>query len=176
MSLTPVLPQNQRRAQTALSYLSAARQANPDPETAGVYLTALSDVDPALLERACRELANEPRGEYGTALPDVGTIRRRCEALAVADQDRAERAKLLPMPASRRNEPTYHCLQCFDEPNGWLVRVCPGDDVGTVDEYHCGRVHTHARHTFAMRCECLPTNPVIRWKKDRMRSGRTAVS
>lgn len=71
-------------------------------------------------------------------------------------------------------EPTYHCIDCKDEPNGWRVFWCPG-----VGDSHsgellpgraiCARRHDHYPHSYVERCGCIDTNPVIQTHRLRMR-------
>jgi hypothetical protein len=168
------------RLQTALSFLSAARQADPDPETAVVYMTALSDISDDAIERACHELAKRPRKDFEPALPTVGTIRETALALQQADADLAARAKLLPWPSKAQpDEPTFFCVQCFDEPNGFRVFACPGvgdqrdATMGLAPDRHpCGRPKSHRPHTYSERCGCVDTNPVIRAHRERARAAQ----
>lgn len=45
------------------------------------------------------------------------------------------------------DEPTFACIKCWDEPNGWQQRrICNG--------HECERRKPHAPHTFTMRCPC----------------------
>jgi len=76
-------------------------------------------------------------------------------------------------------EPTYECLDCKDEPNGWRMWWCPGvelagraqpDDI--TARHSCGRTMAHAPHSYADRCPCLPTNQTIQRAKERMNAAR----
>lgn len=43
-------------------------------------------------------------------------------------------------------EQTFACVQCFDDPGGWIVLNCR--------RHECGRGRPHYAHTFAVRCPC----------------------
>ncbi len=70
------------------------------------------------------------------------------------------------------DEPTYHCLDCYDEPNGWRVYWCQGDgeyrkspqDKPAVEKHattrDCERNKAHYPHTYTERCGCFYTNPI----------------
>lgn len=87
--ITPI-----ERVEAALIYLSAARQAQMDETTCGVYMLALNDLEPSLIERACYTLAKAERAPYEPPMPSVGTIRALCRHL-LADSNVAQTAKML---------------------------------------------------------------------------------
>jgi hypothetical protein len=77
------------------------------------------------------------------------------------------------------DEPKFFCLNCYDEPNAWRILWCHGTGPQRVEEMHarvvasgvldCGRHKQHPAHTWADRCVCSDTNPIIREHRDRMR-------
>lgn len=161
----------------ALKFLSVARQAEMDFDASGVYLIALADLDPALVMRACRELAHEPRREFEAAMPPVGTIRARVEQLAREDAKAAREARYLPMPPDD-DEPRYICLQCHD--GYWVTSAwCPGSGSQKAATKHprhehlsyrlCDRRKGHAAHTWTWVCSCVATNPVIQKARESQR-------
>ena len=69
-----------------------------------------------------------------------------------------------------RDEPTYYCPVCLDEPSGWKVMACCGVGeayraehgvVSAVETCACARRTDHGPHSYAERCACADTNPVI---------------
>lgn len=161
----------------AISRLAIARGATMTDERIGdVYLDALADLDPNLVRRACADLAKLPRAEFEPMMPSVGAIRVVCGDLAQTDAAEAAKRLLGPAPNRDRDEPTYYCPNCHDEPNGWRLYECRGSGplAATLDRPYspCGRAKTHGPHSFAERCACLPHNPVIREAKERMRAFR----
>ncbi len=185
VTLDDELSPDELRRREALKFLALARQADPDVATASAYLVALRDLDPGLLEEACYQLANEPRPDYGSALPDVGTIRARASRVARERREAERRAKVvLALPTrSGPDEPTFFCTRCFDEPSGWQIVWCPGTgDARQVEPPKraletriapCGRRPNpgldHLPHTYAERCGCYETNPVIARHRERER-------
>jgi hypothetical protein len=177
-----------RRAE-ALKFLALARQADPDQATAATYLLALRDLDAELLQQACYELANEPRPDYGSALPDVGTIRARVSSVARQRRESERQAKVLQLPASHTadDEPRFFCTSCYDEPSGWQIVWCTGEGEQRQSDPSaralstriapCGRRskagRVHAPHTYAEKCPCVETNPVI--AKHRQRQAEYAA-
>ncbi len=156
-----------------VSQLALARGTSADTPTLTAYMDALADVDPALVERACFDLARLSRSEYEAALPAAGTIRDRVSAILRADLD-AERARvaLLPAPKSDDDSPRYFCPDCHDEWSGWRMFACGGTKSPVVDPKalarvedltarHCGRREPHAAHPYAERCSCWQHNPVV---------------
>ena len=78
-------------------------------------------------------------------------------------------------------ERLYHCRLCCDDVNGWILCQCAGagefrnEDVLTRKGFErrpCARVSDHGPHTFADRCTCIPTNPVIQEKRLREEESR----
>lgn len=171
-------------AGAALARLAIARGSVPDEATAVIYLDLLQDVDAACLAEACDELAREPRREFESALPDVGTIRARAEDVGRRWRAEAAHAKLLPAPhKSHDREPTFFCLDCLDEPNALRIFWCYGVGSQRVgidakpDRAHgaihpCGRLQEHGPHTYAERCQCSETNPVIARARERERASK----
>lgn len=160
----------------ALAKLAIARGGLLDEYSAEVYLDRLDRFDPALVARACAELSDTPRAEFETTLPEVGRIIERVEALARKDADEAARLRLLPSRVVRdADEPTFHCLACFDEPAAWRSFWCPGEPrelakperASRFSSVDCGRPKKHIGHFYVARCECSDTNPVIRGHRDR---------
>jgi hypothetical protein len=79
------------------------------------------------------------------------------------------------------DEPTFHCRECSDEPNGWIVTACPGRGKHYNPNYaanrvsrtvQCARAREHGPHTYADRCGCVATNPEIKRHRDRMNEHR----
>jgi len=172
---------DRERLTRALAALAVARGAEADEFALQVYLEALSDVDVRLLERACFDLAREPRAEFESALPPVATIRSQASAILRVDSKVQAEAQLLPMPKSQDDEPRYFCPDCLDEPNGWRVHQCSGWKAPVVDERttarlegldgrHCGRRIQHIAHSFCERCHCWQRNPVV-WQRKQQLTG-----
>lgn len=171
------------RRMNALKWMAIARGVGDiDGGVGVVYLQAVLDVDPAVLEAACKAIGSEPRGQHDPALPSVGDILERCREVARQDADRAARARVLPAHRPDDREPTFHCLLCYDEPNAWRLFWCPGKGherthdkpsraTGT-STYPCSRHKEHGGHTYAERCECSDTNPVIFAHRERMAAAR----
>lgn len=84
----------QRRA-AALKWLSVVRQTTIDGETSSAYLLGVEDIEPDVLEQACKDLGTAARGEYEPAMPELGTIRARCAAIERVRRERAESRRLL---------------------------------------------------------------------------------
>lgn len=155
----------------ALTRLAVARGGLLDDTTSEVYLDCLGDLDPMAVGLACEDLALEPRREFDPVLPPVGEIRIRAEAIARREQAEAAARKLLPMPRPDESAPRYVCPVCRDEASGWRLFWCPGrGGLRTFDRperdaelpmSECGRSATHVPHTYADRCACVETNPVI---------------
>jgi hypothetical protein len=156
----------------SLTNLAAARSAVADEASLRIYTKLLADLSPILVSRACMELALEPRRDYETALPSVGTIRERAAALQAHADQIAATAKLLPMPASEDDPRTFvFCTDCQDEPSGWRIFWCHGsgnqfrENPSARDEGFqrgpCDRKIDHAAHTFVVRCHCYGTNPKV---------------
>lgn len=167
----------------ALARLAIARSTVLDEVTLAVYADALEDVDPALVARACAALSRERRGEFETALPDVGTIRERCESLAAEDIEAARRRMLPALPVSDDDGPRYFCLSCRDESSGFRPFWCPGSgEHRTLDRparsegsiVDCGRSHPHGSHDYVARCECWQRNPVVEARRQRQHVKREA--
>jgi len=165
MSDLPVIRGDERLA-AALAALAVARGALADEFALQVYLDALADLDISLLERACFALAREPRAEFESALPPVSTVRARVSQLQRVESERAQAARLLPMPPkSDEDGPRYFCLDCFDESSGWRIFLCQGGQM-------CGRTVAHTAHPFTKRCHCWQRNPVVAERKRRLQVSR----
>ena len=156
----------------ALARLAIARASLLDDTASEVYLEALADLEPMLVKRACSELAREDRVEYGTAMPSVGTIRSRCEAMARRDEAERKATLLLPMPKSDEDSPRVFCRDCADEPSGFRYCWCQGSgdrwvsavprlfSEASVQVQNCGRTGRHDPHSYVTRCHCFEVNPV----------------
>lgn len=167
----------------ALSRLAIARGGVLDEITLSVYLDTLDDQSPQLVARACATLAKTPREEFGPVVPAVGTIRELVGKIAREDSEREAAKRLLPAPKRDSDEPVFFCLNCHDEPNGWSITWCPG--VGDVRELSptdralstricpCGQGQRHRAHTYAERCPCLETNPIIARHRERVHGRQT---
>lgn len=83
------------------------------------------------------------------------------------------------MSFTPHDEPTFECVSCWDETNGWTFLWCPGegklraraeDKPKRADEMpmtRCGRPHAHRQHLFVVRCHCWPGNTVARVRRER---------
>jgi len=71
-----------------------------------------------------------------------------------------------------RNEPTFHCAVCRDEPSGWRAFECRGSGLsasGIEKRYvPCARLREHYAHSYVERCGCYDTNPVTKAIRERM--------
>lgn len=172
------------RVAEALSRLAIARATLLDEVTLSVYADALEDVDPGLVDRACRRLGKTPRAEYDTAMPDVGTIRDVADAIGHEDAEaaRAQLVKQLPAPVGD-DEVRYACLSCRDESSGFRPFWCPGTgEHRTLDRparsegsiVECGRPQAHGSHDYVARCECWLRNPVVEARRQRQLVKRAA--
>jgi hypothetical protein len=82
------------------------------------------------------------------------------------------------------DEPTFHCLDCLDEPSGWAETWCRGygdkriavadkpASVRRVETGDCGRTFPHGPHTAVRRCHCYETNPVRARLRERIAKAR----
>lgn len=164
--------------------LAVARGGLLDDVMSEVYLDKLDRFDPGLVRRACDEWSEVPRDKFEPVLPPVPDLIRTIERLAHEDAEASASRKLLPMPGGRdRDEPTFFCLDCHDEPNAWRVFWCQGDQSIAVAEVppgakgvaiaRCGRTHLHAPHSFADKCGCQHVNPVIAAHRRKFAESRT---
>ena len=159
----------------ALTRLAIARGATLDELTLDVYATSLEDLPAETVRRACLDLGRQPRKDFESALPSVGTIRERSAELVRLDQVALEASRLLPMPQTDEDGPRYACLECRD--TAWREFACAGrgqskgiaPSSATVSAYPCARLKAHGPHTFAERCQCVDTNPVIARQREFMR-------
>lgn len=83
-----------------------------------------------------------------------------------------------------KDEPTFECVLCLDEPHGWRLLWCRGHGPGRANVYDrpsratgmavvdCGRFSRHTQHTFTARCECHGTNSVAARARERMNVSR----
>jgi hypothetical protein len=173
-----VVPPELRRALVGLAL--ALNHGLPE-EQVSVFAFALKDLPLPLVRMATMRLAQTER-----FWPKVADVRAMVETLAREQRDAEARAKLaLPPPTSER-EPTFYCLACLDEPSGWRLWWCPGvgpsrtfdrsDRDTRMSMAECGRRMHHTPHTYAVKCECLPTNPVIAKARERLaRRGKGAA-
>lgn len=121
-----------------LKSLGELRQAKLTQETENLYITKLVGYDIRHVSEAIMELGLEPRAEYQSAFPDIGTIIGRIESI------RDERAP-------KRSRET--CGKCF---SGYLIFNEDGSP------HHL--VRDAKRDTFARECECLSSmraEPVV---------------
>ncbi len=82
------------------------------------------------------------------------------------------------------DEPTFHCLNCFDEPAAWRFWWCQGkgkqrdlvptERVSSFPICDCGRWKPHGPHTYMARCECSDTNPIIGEHRRRLEEFRAS--
>lgn len=150
----------------ALTRLAAARGGTVDAVQSDVYLEDLADLSPEIVSRACELLRREPRAEFESALPDVGTIRQMCVLVADEDAREAKRQRLLPAPSDNDPRTWRHCNACDD--SGWEEFFCAGDASRPTLKHEqrlsardCRRPSAHLPHTYVHRCDCLERNPVI---------------
>ena len=68
---------NRREIGKWVAWLVAVRRAELSREESAAYLGGLVDLPAWAVERACRYLGSQPRGEYEPAMPDLGAIRVR---------------------------------------------------------------------------------------------------
>jgi hypothetical protein len=139
-------------AQQILAKLALARQADFSEDAERVYLEALSDIPLGYLQAGCFDLAKLPRADYGSVMPDVGTIR----AAALAHAPKFHTPEV-PQDADPR---TWHrCHQCSDV--GFVVWECAGPPASTCGRGPAGYYRDgiylapcrHA-HTVAQTCHC----------------------
>jgi hypothetical protein len=139
-------------AEKILWKLAIARQAEFDDDAERVYLEALADIPVGYLQAGCFDLAKLPRADFGSVMPDVGTIR----AAALAHVPKFATPEV-PHDADPR---TWHrCHACADV--GFIIRTCPGPPNSTCGRgssgYYRDGIYTgpcrHA-HTVAQKCEC----------------------
>lgn len=175
-----VLRSPSERRREALKFLAIARQVGDSDAGIGVvYLKGTEDLDPGVLERVCEQLGKEPRAEFAPTMPDLGTIRRRCEELARRDAEHVAASKVLPLPAHLDDHDPrtwVYCSDCRDESSGWREMFCTGggerkdETARPVDFktpiYYCGRKVQHPPHAYTERCACYATNPVIAARRD----------
>lgn len=159
----------------SVSALATARRADFDDAELAVYIDLLADLDPHLVDRACRQLGKKPRERYEPAMPDVAKIRQTAEQIASDDRALLRRSRLAPGPDDRDPRTHVFCRTCQD--TGWPSLRCPGisgPDSGRDDHLTvklCGITSlAHAAHTYVERCECVETNPVIARRRDFARS------
>ena len=160
----------------ALINLAIARQAEFADGAQRVYLHLLSDLDPALVRRACDVWALRPRAEFAPAMPDAASLRETVAELAREDAEASRRRALAPMPVSDDDGPRYFCLSCRDESSSFRPFWCPGTgDKRTLDRparsegsiVECGRTQPHGQHDYVARCECWQRNPVVDARRQR---------
>lgn len=181
---TVELTESELHIASALADMAIARGGTFDDYQTPVYLRGLVDLDAGLVGRACEQIGLEPRDPYSPVVPPVGTIRARVFALAREDTAKIAAAKLLPAPVAEPDEQPYFCLECRDEPNAWVVRWCRGRGKSAVVEstdrglaiLPCARRDSHPPHSYAERCACLPSNPVIAGHRRRIRDAQQRKS
>lgn len=150
----------------ALQALAIARSTEATEAVLAVYLHLLRDLDAHHVSRACERLAMQPRLEYQAALPEAGLIR--AEVANVAREDRqAARMGRIAQHSHRDDDPTtwVYCKECKD--TSYRQFRCDGGTGETGDRdaelrrVPCARRRGHYPHTYAERCACYETNPVI---------------
>lgn len=158
---------------TALEALAIARSSEADEGVLAVYLHSLEDLDFELVVEACERLGKLPRQAYQAALPEVGAIRAEVARLSREYREADFTAKLLPHTTRREDDPStwVFCLDCKD--SSYRQFRCDGltGERGTRDEdlklLRCARRMSHQAHTYAERCQCYSTNPVIAKRRER---------
>lgn len=156
----------------SLAALAIARQADIDEPTLRLYAQMLAGCDEQDVATACGVVARQPRREYETALPAVGDLLVSVEQVKAERLEQAQRAKLLPKPAAKDDEPTYFCVDCYDEPSGWRSWRCGGPSAYGLLSRSCGRTKAHGPHDWVSRCACVERNPVIAEHRSRMAAAR----
>ncbi len=152
---------------TALAALATARRADLAPEELGVYCTLLADLRPVSVAEACTMLGKQARQAFEPAMPDVGAIRAAVAAVEAAHRAELRASRLLPAPTEGDPRTWVHCTDCGD--TGQALRRCPGVGATAPDSGRdaylrpelCARRFDHAPHSFADRCRCWDTNPVL---------------
>ena len=159
----------------SVSALATARRADFSDSELAVYIDLLADIDPVLVDRACRQLGKQPRERYEPAMPDVPKIRQVADQIASDDRAALRRSKLLPAPDDRDARTHVFCRGCQD--TGWVSLRCPGISAPNADRDRHLAVQlctissrAHAGHTYAERCSCLDINPVIARRRDATRA------
>lgn len=153
------------RIRTSLQALAIARSTEADEAVLVVYLHTLDDLSPVLVSRACERMAKLPREAYQAALPEVGLIRAEVAKIVREDSEAEHQRRLAPSPADADPRTWVFCPHCTD--HGWRLFRCDGGtgDTGERDtelkRWHCGRRNGHFPHSYAERCGCVDTNPVI---------------
>lgn len=88
----------------ALIKLGIARQSPQDDASQIVYVEGLESVPSDIVERACSQLAREPKNDYEPAFPSLGALIQRCREVRDHD-DMASAPKQLrearPEPLSK---------------------------------------------------------------------------
>jgi len=166
------------RVTRALVALAIAKRTELDDLTLQVYLGGLADLPVAQVARACERLSRLPRAPFEPALPTLGTVIQTAVEIGREDRAAADKAKLLPAPASADDDPrTWVC--CRDcEDTGWRSFRCTGAHatVPAADQRDseltpqwCGRSRQHQGHAWTAPCPCVETNPVIARRRDAAR-------
>lgn len=78
--------------------MAIARRAELAKEESAVYLDGVRDLPAWAVERTCRHLSAQPRGEYESAMPELGVIVTRAQALVRQQREAAESSRLLSAP------------------------------------------------------------------------------
>lgn len=170
----------------SLVNLAIARQAEFEDGAQRVYVHLLSDLNPAVVERACHALALRPRADYTTAMPSAADVRLAVQEVLQQDALDREFALRAPMPVDDEDGPRFFCLNCRDESSAWRPFWCPGTGKARTfnrpahaegSMVECGKRTDHAGHRYVARCECYETNPVIaerRKREIRRKAGKDA--
>jgi len=152
----------------ALGVLALARGSRVDDDRqTHVYVDALIDLDPWVVDRACRQMALTPREAYEPVLPSVGAIRAVATALVRQDAETERVRAIAPIPSDADNDPRswVFCKNCQD--GGWRLYWCPGRAFESTrharhdgcETSTCTRQCPHGAHSYADRCGCRFTNP-----------------
>jgi hypothetical protein len=171
---------SEQRIVRAVIRLGVVRQAPLDEAGQQVYVEGLADIDPYVVEAACLKLGAAVRGEFETTFPSLGLILETCRTVTRPDPTVVTALLIEAKHRGEGDEPTYFCLNCFDEPHNWRVFHCAGvgmkvprEPPAGVTPYPCARRQAHYGHTYTEKCKCANVNPNSRKARERMALSRT---
>ena len=127
-----------------LSQMAVGRGGMLDETQIAVYVQDLRDVDVEAFAIACAEIRRTRRKDGELAVPEVGMLIERTEAVQ-RRQALAARQQLLQAPSGG----------CLCRGTGWMPCSCP--------EEPCGKATAHGPHEWMTRCPCwLRANRALR--------------